>query len=125
MSFQHQDWTPIILNKKSNTNANGAKETVPKTHVNKPNNGIKVEKVWDPKDPDGEPETRPVMVSRELGQQIQKARTERNMTQKELATALSIPSNIINEYERGAGVHNINYVNKIKKYLGIGKTGSK
>ena len=65
------------------------------------------------------------MVSKELGQQIQKARTEREMTQKELASAISIPSTVINDYERGEGVYNITHVNKIKKFLGITKNGSK
>jgi ribosome-binding protein aMBF1 (putative translation factor) len=124
MSFPYQDWTPVVLTKRTRTKS-GNTQTVPKQHINKTSNGIKVEKLWDPKDPNAEPETRPVMVSKELGQQIQKARTEREMTQRELASAISIPSTVINDYERGEGVYNITHVNKIKKFLGITKNGSK
>ena len=121
MSFNHQDWTPVILNKRSNTKTADNTQTVAKPHINKPSNGIKVEKIWDPKDPDAEPETRPVMVTRELGQQIQQARTAKGMTQKELANAICIPVSVISDYERGSGVHNSNYISKIKNYLGITK----
>lgn len=119
MSLPHQDWTPVIVRKNTGKTTTG--QTVPKHHVNKSTNVVKVEKIWDPNDPDAEPETKPVLVGRELGQQIQKARTAKGMTQKELACALNMPVGVINDYERGTGVHNSSFISKIKKYLGITK----
>jgi ribosome-binding protein aMBF1 (putative translation factor) len=119
MSFNHQDWTPVIIGKRTRTSENT--QTVAKPSNNKLSNGIKVEKIWNPKDPNAEPETRPVMVTHELGQQIQQARTAKSMTQKELANAICIPVSVISDYERGTGVHNSNHISKIKKYLGITK----
>lgn len=124
MSSNHQDWTPVILNKRSNTKTAENTQTVSKPHINKSSNGIKVEKIWDPKDPNAEPETRPVMVTRDLGQQIQQARSAKGMTQKALANAISIPVSVINDYERGVGVYNSNYISKIKNYLAIPKNKS-
>jgi ribosome-binding protein aMBF1 (putative translation factor) len=122
MSHSHQDWNTVTIGKVTKTNEN---TQTPKPHVSKPSTGIKVEKVIDPNDPDGEPETRPVMITHTLSQQIQQARMAKGMTQKELANALSIPVAVINEYERGDAVHNINYITKIKNYLGIRKQKTK
>lgn len=122
MSFTHQNWDSITIGKTTKTSENS--QTVVKQHVSKPSNGIKVEKIIDPNNPDAEPETRPVMITHTLSQQIQQARVAKGLTQKELANALSIPVSVINEYERGDAVHNINYITKIKNYLGIRKQKS-
>lgn len=119
MSHSHQDWNSVTIGKVTKTNENS--QTIAKHHVSKPSNGVKVEKIIDPNDPDAEPETRPVMITHTLSQQIQQARVAKGMTQKELANAISIPVSVINEYERGDAVHNINYITKIKNYLGIRK----
>ena len=119
MSHSHQDWNSVTIGKVTKTNENS--QTIAKHHVSKPSNGVKVEKIIDPNDPDAEPETRPVMITHTLSQQIQQARVAKGMTQKELANAISIPVSVINEYERGDAVHNINYITKIKNYLGIKK----
>jgi ribosome-binding protein aMBF1 (putative translation factor) len=114
MSFPQQDWIPLTIHKRTTKSTDN-------TSVNKQSNGIKVKKIWDPKNPTAEPETVPVMITQELGQQIQKARTDRDLTltQKQLANAICIPVSVISDYERGVGVYNSNYVNKIKNYLGI------
>jgi ribosome-binding protein aMBF1 (putative translation factor) len=121
MTHPHQDWTQVILNNHTKTKTSVQTQTVVKHNVNTPSNGVKVKKIWDPKDPNAEPEIRPVMVTHEFGQQIQQTRTAKGITQKELANAVCIPVSIINDYERGAGVHNSNHISKIKKYLGITK----
>jgi ribosome-binding protein aMBF1 (putative translation factor) len=120
MSFSHQDWTPVILSKHTKPN-NSNKTKIVKQNVNTQSDGIKVKKVWDPKDPTNEPDIRPVMIAREFGQQIQQARIAKGMTQKQLANAISIPVSIINDYEQCKGVHNSSHISKIKKYLGINK----
>ncbi len=118
MSFTHQDWTPIVLNKNTNTNKT-PKQTHP--HVQ---NTVKVQKIYDPENPDAEPDVKPVMVDKEFGMLIQKFRTAKGLTQKQLAAAINLPVQVISEYERGTGVRNGNYVSKIKKYLGITKNNS-
>ncbi len=113
MSFNNNDQT-IILRKNPHP-----KETVQvvKQHANKTTNAIKTEKFYDPKNPDAEPEIRPVMIDKDFGQQIIKARTSKGMTQQQFASALSIPLKVINEYERGVGVRNGNHVSKIKNWI--------
>ena len=110
MSFQ--DWTPIVLKKTTDTKKKEHKPSHP--HIQ---NTISVKKIYDPDNPDAEPEVKPVMIDREFGMQIQKFRTAKGITQKQLANALNLPVQVINEYERGTGVRNGNYVNKIKTYM--------
>ena len=61
----------------------------------------------------------PKMIDTTFGQQIQKCRVDKGLTQKQLAQNLSIPVAIINQYERGEGTHVGQYVAKIKKYFNI------
>jgi len=117
MSFI-QDWTPVVLKKQTKPTENT------RTTHNSSSNGIKVKKILDPKDPDAEPEIRPVMISRVLGQQIQQARIAKQMTQKELANTVCLPVSVIINYERGNCVYNFNHISKIKNYLGITKNKS-
>jgi ribosome-binding protein aMBF1 (putative translation factor) len=117
--MDHQQWEPVILTKK--TLNNKVTTTVPKQHINRTPNAIKTEKIYDPNNPDAEPDIRPVMIDGEFGKKIVAARCAKNMTQKQLAAAINLPVTVINEYERGQGVHNGTYVSKIKKYLGIHK----
>lgn len=121
MSFTHQDWDPVVLNKNTKPKPSDGHQAV-KSHMNKPSNGIKVEKVY--YDKDEEPENKPVMIDKEFGMLVQKFRTAKGLTQKELAQAINLPVQVINEYERGTGVRNSNYVSKIKNYLGITKNNS-
>jgi ribosome-binding protein aMBF1 (putative translation factor) len=118
--MDHQQWEPVILTKK-NPNANKVTTTVPKTHINNNQTAIKTEKIYDPNKPEADPEIRPVMINSEFGKKISEARCARKLNQKQLAAALCIPAHVINEYERGQGVHNVAYVNKIKTYLGLHK----
>lgn len=116
--MSHQDWTPVIWNKNKST---VEKEKIPKQYLNKVNNAIKVEKIYDPDNPEAEPEIRPVMIEQSFGQLITQARLTKGLTQKQVANALSIPIAVINEYERGIGVRDGNYISKLKKYFNIGK----
>lgn len=118
--MDRQQWEPVILTKK-NPNANKVTTTIAKQNINKTSTAITCEKLYDPNNPDAEPEIRPVMIDNEFGKQIAAARCAKKMTQKQLAAAICIPVNIISEYEKGQGVRNGNYVNKIKTYLGIHK----
>lgn len=118
--MDHQQWDPLIITKKNPT-ANKVTTTVPKQHINRTASAIKTEKIYDPNNPDAEPEIKPVMIDAEFGKQIATARCAKKMTQKELAAAINLPVSVITDYERGQGVRNGAYVSKIKKYLGIHK----
>lgn len=121
MSNFYQDWKVVVL-KKNDPTKEKEKEKI--KHVSNrvaTTNGNSAVKVYDPDNPDKEPEYKPKLVDSQFAMQIQKARTMKKMTQKELASALSIPFDIINKYEKGTGIHNPSYVSKIKRYLGIDK----
>lgn len=118
--MNHQQWDQVIITK-NNPNANKTTVTIAKEHINKTPNTIKIRKIYDANNPDAEPDIRPVMIDTEFGKQIAAARCVKKLTQKQLALAINLPVNVINEYERGQGVHNANYVSKIKNYLGIHK----
>jgi putative transcription factor len=47
------------------------------------------------------------------------ARSEKKMTQKELAQKCNMDVSIINEIERGTCVYNAAHVNKIQSVLGV------
>lgn len=109
-----QDWTPVIFKKPVKTTQVKARPAQTTTIT-------KVEKIYDPNDPEAEPEIKPVMIGKEFGTLIQQHRTAKGMTQKQLAQALNLSVQVINDYERGTGTRNAQYVSKIKKYFGITK----
>lgn len=113
-----QQWTPIILSKPTSSKPTRTK-TIPKTHINAQPSAFKTIKIYDPNDANAEPEIKPVMIDITFGRQMAKARQAKNITQKQLALATNIPASVINDYEKGKGVRNGVYVNKIKTYLGL------
>lgn len=110
MSFQ--DWDPVVLRKNTPV---VKKELKPQTTSTM--NTVK--KIYDPNDPDAEPEIKPVLVGREFGQKIRDARCAKKLTQKQLANALSLPETLINHYELGTAVRNGQHIGAIKRYLKI------
>lgn len=118
MSQPHQDWKVVVLKK---NNSQKEKQNKQQFNGKVTTNGNSAIKVYDSNDPDAEPEYKPKMVDLQFKDQIIKARNAKGLTQKQLAEALSIPVKVINEYEAGTGIHNGNYVSKIKKYLNITK----
>jgi ribosome-binding protein aMBF1 (putative translation factor) len=118
--MNHQQWDPIILTSK-NPKKSETKTTVLKSSVIKHSNPVKMEKIYDPNNPDAEPIIKPVMIDSEFGKQIAAARCAKKLTQKELANKISIPESIIKDYEKGQGVRNGAYISKIKNFLNIHK----
>jgi ribosome-binding protein aMBF1 (putative translation factor) len=59
-------------------------------------------------------------ISLSIGKNIMKKRTEKKMSQKELALKISLPENIIKAYEKADPnvVYNPDILNKIEKVLG-------
>ena len=58
-------------------------------------------------------------LSLELKQKIQKARISKNMTQKQLASALNIKSDVINKIEAGTQKPDPKLLNQLKRILQI------
>lgn len=65
--------------------------------------------------------TKKVDVS--VGKVIQKARQDKQWTQKDLASRISEKPNVINDYEAGRAVPNQQLLSKIQRVLGVKLTG--
>ena len=105
----HQDWTPVVFNKKSNDGKDTEKEKPSSSSLS--NVGV-----YKAASDDDVKKTK--YVSKNTSQAIMSARAEKKMTQKELAQKCNMDVSIINEIERGACVYNASHVNKIQSVLG-------
>lgn len=56
-------------------------------------------------------------IDKTISQDIQFKRNKCKLTQKELANALNIPNNIINDIESGKYIQNKGLINRINKFL--------
>lgn len=114
--MEHQDWKPVVWTKKIE------KKNLPKTieikNEQKNKNTIKntVKKVYTD---NNEEEIMPAIIDHDLSKIIQQKRLLLKISQQELANKLSIPVSVINQYEKGEGIRNGTYINKIKKFLNI------
>lgn len=111
--MSHQDWTPVVFNKKSNDkdkDKNEKKTTLSSSSLS--NVGV-----YKAASDDEMKKTK--YVSKNTSQAIMSARSEKKMTQKELAQKCNMDVSIINEIERGTCVYNPTHVNKIQSVLGV------
>ena len=98
--MNHQDWEPVILTKKKPISVN-------KSNKNNKNN-------------DDDDEIKKIkFISLNNSKLIQQARTNQNISQKDLAKKLNLDIKIIQSYECGKGVQNTQIMNKIEKFLKI------
>ena len=101
--MEHQDWKPLIINKKNNKNEE--KKQYVKTKEQKlkesEENGNLSHKKMD----------------LEFGKSLQKYRLSKNMTQKDIAQKLNISFKDINEIENGKMKHNGPLMSKIKRMM--------
>ncbi|XP_071476494.1 endothelial differentiation-related factor 1 homolog [Diadema antillarum] len=58
-------------------------------------------------------------VSMDVGKIIQRARQEKNFTQKDLATKINEKPQVINDYEAGRAIPNNQIFNKLERVLGV------
>lgn len=100
--MNHQDFVPIVLNKKSKTK-HTAKRKI-KTPVIKIN-------------PDTEEMPKLPVISKELAHSIKMARNAKGLSQKELAVKINENLNVVSDYESGKGIINRKILRKIKKVL--------
>ena len=109
--MSHQDWTPVVFNKKSNDENEKGKPTTTSS------SSLSNVGVYKAASDDDVKKTK--YVSKNTSQAIMSARSEKKMTQKELAQKCSMDVSIINEIERGTCVYNATHVNKIQSVLGV------
>ena len=102
----HQDFKTIIIKKPKDNIKNASKKV---------NNGtlkiISVEK----KAEDGDLKQKKISV--ELRQEIQKTRCAKSLTQKQLASSVNLPLQIISDIESGKAIYNSQHITKIKRFL--------
>jgi ribosome-binding protein aMBF1 (putative translation factor) len=103
-----QDWTPVVLNKRTNV----PKESAPKSTPSLANVGVY-------KAASDEDVKKTKYVSKATSNAIKAARCEKKLTQKELAQKCNMDAAIIGEVERGGGVYNAAHINKIQTVLGV------
>ena len=111
----HQDWTTVVFNKKSDDNKKGGDREKPSSSSS--SSSLSNVGVYKAASDDDVKKTK--YVSKNTSQAIMSARSEKKMTQKELAQKCSMDVSIINEIERGTCVYNATHVNKIQSVLGV------
>jgi putative transcription factor len=114
--MSHQDWTPVVFKKKTDDNKKGC-EKEKTTSSSSSSSSLSNVGVYKAASDDDVKKTK--YVSKNTSQAIMSARTEKKMTQKELAQKCNMDVSIINEIERGACVYNASHVNKIQSVLGV------
>jgi len=115
--MEHQDWKPIFLTRKkteSDKKREGRYKTVRNNSGGKNSNNKGNVKYSE----DGAIAP-PKKVTSHLKKQLQKARLDKKLSQKELATKCNITETIIKSYENGTAVPNGSIMNKMSKVLGV------
>ena len=118
--MSHQDWTPVVFNKKTDNNKNNNKKGCEKenpTTTSSSSSSLSNVGVYKAASDDDVKKTKYVLKT--TSQAIMSARAEKKMTQKELAQKCNMDVSIINEIERGTCVYNATHLNKIQSVLGV------
>ena len=102
----NQDWTPVIL-----------KKDKPKVKQPQFVNSTSVGKVN--VDNEGDETVKIKKISYNMAQLITKTRTEKKLTQVDLAKSCNFDKKIISDIERGDCIYNPQHINKISRVLGI------
>jgi len=105
-TLDHQDWKTIIV-KKPKENLKNSKKKI----SNNSQKIISVEKKAE------EGDLKQKKISLELRQEIMKARTAISLTQKQLASSINLPQQVISDIESGKALYNPQHISKIKRLL--------
>lgn len=107
--LDHQDWKDIVVRKKlDKTIASNTKKV-----DNATQKLLSVEKKAD------NDELKHDKITLELRQNIQKGRSSKGLTQKQLANSINMPLQKIQEIESGKAIYNGKDINRIKRFLKI------
>lgn len=101
-SFSHQDLKTVVIKRKTKTNRNYT------------GNGKKQHNEFDPDRP-----SKVKVSNRTLANAIQKARTEKKMSQTDVDNACNFPKNTVRNYENCKAVINPNQLNKLNRLFGV------
>ncbi len=113
-NLAHQDWKPIIVRKNKSNNFGGSDSKENKVKIS--NSQLKAKSIEKKAENDT---LKHKKITNELRTNIQKARTSKSLTQKQLAAALRMPVQKIQDIESGKAIYNGNDINKIKNYLKV------
>ena len=105
-NLDHQDWKTIII-KKPKDNVKNSKKKVNNDSQKK----FAVEKKGD------EGDLSQKKITLELRQSIMKGRSAKSLTQKQLASSINLPIQVISDIESGKALYNPQHINKIKRFL--------
>ena len=120
----HQDWKAVTLHRNytASETLKKAQRTGTSTSVEKQT----TQGVSNSKKLDNETETFNIVKSGlTLGKEIQQGRSNKNLTQKQLATMLNEKPQVIQQYENGQAIPNPQIINKLQKALGVKLTRPK
>jgi ribosome-binding protein aMBF1 (putative translation factor) len=106
--LDHQDWKDIVVQKKPVKNASNTKKV--------DNNTQKLLSVEKKADNDILKHDK---ITLELRKNIQKGRSIKGLTQKQLANSINMPLQKIQEIESGKAIYNGKDINRIKRFLKI------
>lgn len=110
----HQDWKDIVLRVKKNNNINSPVQTVEKTHGDVSTRSHKLRKIEN-EDEDFHHKK----IAPKLRNDIIQARTRAKMTQQELAQAINVKPQTIQDIERGTAIYDSIVLSKLAKRLNI------
>ena len=132
------DWdTVTVIGKKSHVGGSGPKDKVIKSSsqlnsARRSGNVVSVDKKYNTGNARGDPEGQrltkidretdivaPKKLDANVGKAISKARQEKKLTQKDLATKVNEKPNIINDYEAGRAIPNQQLLAKLERALGV------
>ena len=103
--MEHQDWTPVVFHKQK-------QETKTVLSNNMPGLSKKTKELMNTNEI-----IVPQKVSLEFRKALQSARTQKKITQKQLATMLQVSPKTITEYENGKAIPNNQFIAKMEKIL--------
>jgi putative transcription factor len=118
-NMSHQDWTPVVFSKKSHDDKKGGEKNKERSSSSSSSSSSSLSNVGVYKAASDDDVKKTKYVSKSTSQAIMSARSEKKMTQKELAQKCNMDVSIINEIERGTCVYNAAHVNKIQSVLGV------
>jgi putative transcription factor len=105
-TLDHQDWKTIIVKK--------PKENV-KNNKRKVNNDSQKKFAVEKKGDEGDLSQKKITL--ELRQSIMKGRSVKSLTQKQLASSINLPVQVISDIESGKALYNPQHISKIKRFL--------
>jgi ribosome-binding protein aMBF1 (putative translation factor) len=126
--YQHQDWKPVILKKKTpvpqQKQQNQQQKPGGDSNINKSRqatmSAASAKPAWKIEEQVDSLERKPLdMVSKDIAKRIIQARTDAKLSQKELAIKANMTEREIRDIESAKAVENKAVLSKLKKILGI------